>query len=96
MGAFPNAPTALELELKGFEDQALPVFLMAPAGVPEAVLKRLNDAVTAAHKSPALRKSLAALELIAPEDGMSLEATRAYAKTQVDAWSRTVDLLEKK
>ena len=96
VGAFPDAPTALELDLKGFDDQALPVFLMAPAGTPDAVLKRLNDAVTAAHKSPALRKSLEALELIAPEQGMSLAATRAYAQTQVDAWSRTVDLLEKK
>ncbi|HEY8580180.1 MAG TPA: tripartite tricarboxylate transporter substrate binding protein [Beijerinckiaceae bacterium] len=94
--AFPDTPTALEIGLKGFDDQALPVFLMAPAGTPEPVLRRLNEAVGAAHRDPALRKSLEALELIAPEQGLGLEETRAFAKTQVDTWSRTVDLLEKK
>ena len=92
--SFPDAPTALEIGLKEFGDQVLPVFLMAPPGTPAPVLERLNQAVGSAQQDVRLRKSLEALELIVPEKPMGLAHTKRLVEEQVAAWSRTIELMQ--
>ena len=91
---FPNVPTAREIGLDEFGDQVLPVFLMAPPGTPDPILQRLNQAVGSAQKEPALLKSLEALELIVPNQAPDLAQTRRLVEQQVEAWSRTIDLMQ--
>lgn len=91
---FPDTPTALEIGLKDFGDQVLPVFLMAPPGTPEPILERLSQAVAAAQKDEGLRKSLEALEMIVPDRPLDPAQTKRLVDEQIDAWSRTIRLME--
>ena len=92
--SFPDTPTALEVGLKEFGDQALPVFLMAPPATPEPILNRLGEGVRSAQRDPALRKSLEALELIVPDQPVDTARTRHLVEEQVAAWSRMIDLMQ--
>lgn len=92
--SFPDAPTALEIGLKEFGEQVLPVFLMAPPGTPAPILERLNQAVGSAQQDVRLRKSLEALELIVPEKPIELGNTNRLVEEQAAAWSRTVELMQ--
>ena len=56
----PDTPTLQQSGVKEF-DAATPLFLMAPAGTPAAIVTRLNAAVNEAIAEPALREKMAGL-----------------------------------
>jgi len=59
----PDVPTVAESGFPGFE-VVEEIALLAPAGVPEALLKRINAAVAAAMNSPEVRASLQPLAVV--------------------------------
>ncbi len=56
----PDTPTLAELGAKDFAADT-PLFLMAPAGTPPAIVKKLNDTVADALADPAVKDRLAGL-----------------------------------
>ena len=66
----PDTPTLAELDVKDFS-ATTPIMLMAPAGTPAAIVKKLNEAVADALADPAVKDKLAGLgaetETVAPE-----------------------------
>ena len=56
----PDTPTLQQSGVSEF-DAATPLFLMAPAGTPDAIVSKLNAAVVDAIADPALREKMAGL-----------------------------------
>lgn len=56
----PDVPTLDEAGVSGFDAQT-PIVLMAPAGTPEPVVRKLNDAVNGVLADPAVKTRLAEL-----------------------------------
>jgi tripartite-type tricarboxylate transporter receptor subunit TctC len=56
----PDTPSLNELGVTGF-DATTPIVLLAPAGTPPAIVKKLNDAVADSLSDPAVRNRLAEL-----------------------------------
>ena len=55
-----DVPTLAEMGVKDFS-ATTPLYLMAPAGTPPAVVKKLNEAVVATATDPAFREKMAGL-----------------------------------
>jgi len=81
----PNVPTYGELALFSNNDPSW-FGLVAPAGTPAAAVKRINDAVVAALKEPAIRDKLAALGLF--PSGSSPDEFAAQIKKEIDKMQR--------
>jgi len=81
----PNVPTYGELALFSNNDPSW-FGLVAPAGTPAAAVKRINDAVVAAFKEPAIRDKLAALGLF--PSGSSPDEFAAQIKKEIDKMQR--------
>jgi tripartite-type tricarboxylate transporter receptor subunit TctC len=79
----PEVPTFVELGFPDFE-VVEHVALLAPAGTPEPVLRRLNDTCTAALRAPDMQPRLQQMA-VTPE-AQSLEAWPAYFRTESDRW----------
>jgi tripartite-type tricarboxylate transporter receptor subunit TctC len=87
LAATPDVPTFIESGLPGFVvDQWYGVF--APANVPRATVRRLNDALVRALSSPAFREQFASqgIELVSSTP----EAFAAYVKTELARWTRAL------
>jgi tripartite-type tricarboxylate transporter receptor subunit TctC len=80
---FPDVPTLKE---EGFDDLVALTWyaLSGPAGLPENIVVRLNQAVNAAWATPALRRRLAD-DAIAAEP-MSPAAVTAFVRSEVQKW----------
>ena len=83
----PEVPTLGELGYSGMEDYTW-VGLFAPAGTPQAIVQKLNDAVLKALQAPEMRERL---------DGLAFEPTAAplketadYVRAEVEKWGRVV------
>ena len=81
----PNVPTYGELALFSNNDPSW-FGLVAPAGTPAAAVKRINDAVVAGLKEPAIRDKLAALGLF--PSGSSPDEFAAQIKKEIDKMQR--------
>jgi len=81
----PNVPTYGELALFSNNDPSW-FGLVAPAGTPAAAVKRVNDAVVAALKEPAIRDKLAAQGLFA--SGTSPDEFAGQIKKEIDKMQR--------
>ena len=81
----PNVPTYGELALFSNNDPSW-FGLVAPAGTPPAAVKRINDAVVAALKEPAIRDRLSAQGLFA--SGTSPDEFAAQVKKEIDKMQR--------
>ena len=81
----PNVPTYGELALFSNNDPSW-FGLVAPAGTPGSVVKRIHDAVAAALKEPAVRDKLAAQGLFA--SGTSPEDFAVQIKKEIDKMQR--------
>jgi tripartite-type tricarboxylate transporter receptor subunit TctC len=57
--ALPDVPTVAEQGLPGFEASQW-CGILAPAGAPEAIIKKLNESALAAGKPPAIAERLSA------------------------------------
>ena len=87
-GALPDVPTVAETAIGAF-DTSVWFGLMAPAGTPEDVLTRLNEAVNAALESDELRSGYtnAGIEPL----GGSVEEFDAYIAREIENWSVVVE-----
>jgi len=79
----PAIPTFQELGYPGFE-VVEHVAMLAPAGTPEPILRRLNAACIAALRSPDMQPRLQAMA-VTPE-AQPIEAWPAYFRAESDKW----------
>lgn len=85
--ALPNAPTLREGGLKGFEVKVWHG-VYAPKGTPPAVIDKLNGALRAALKDPAVAARMKDLgAVIVPEDKQTPEGLRTWLASEIDKWS---------
>jgi tripartite-type tricarboxylate transporter receptor subunit TctC len=90
----PDVPTVAESGFPGFE-VVEEIALLAPAGVPEALLKRINAAVAAAMNSPEVRNSLqplAVLPTVTPAEDFPAYFAAENAKWREVIRSRNIRL----
>ena len=85
---FPNVPTLEEAGLKGFEDTAPWVGMLAPAGTPPAIVNRLSDAMRQALAKPEIKERVAKLGGIAVADNPA--EFRAFLEKDMERWSRVI------
>jgi tripartite-type tricarboxylate transporter receptor subunit TctC len=83
----PNVPTMAESGIAGFDAPAWWAIL-APAKTPPEILKRMNEEVNKALKTPDLAKKLDAqgIDIV----GGSPEVARAHISKQMDVWAKVV------
>lgn len=85
--ALPNTPTLREGGLKGFEVKVWHG-VYAPKGTPPAVIDKLNGALRAALKDPAVTARMKDLgAVIVPEDKQTPEGLRTWLASEIDKWS---------
>jgi tripartite-type tricarboxylate transporter receptor subunit TctC len=85
---FPDAPTMREAGFKGFEETAIWLGIMAPAGTPPAITNRLYEELKKALGLPHVRKRLE--ELGAVSDGSSPQDFSRYLKSDSERWARVI------
>jgi tripartite-type tricarboxylate transporter receptor subunit TctC len=85
--AFPNLPTVAEQGFPGF-DVRLWIGLLAPAGTPPAVIKKLEAANRAALETAEVRQALAA-QGFSPLLGTAEDFDRLY-RTERDKWAKVI------
>lgn len=83
----PNVPTMAESGIAGFEAPAWWAIL-APAKTPPEILKRMNEEVNKALKTPELAKKLDAqgIDIV----GGSAEVARTFIGKQMEVWAKVV------
>ncbi len=79
----PEVPTMQELGFPGFE-VVEHVAMLAPAGTPEPILRRLNDASAAALRAPDMAPRLAAMALSV--EARPFAEWPAYFRAEADKW----------
>ena len=83
----PNTPTLREGGLKGFEVKVWHG-IYAPKGTPPAVIDKLNGALRASLKDPAVVARLQELgAVIVPADKQTPEGLRTWLAAEIDKWS---------
>jgi tripartite-type tricarboxylate transporter receptor subunit TctC len=85
--ALPNVPTVAESGFAGFDAPAWWA-VVAPARVPAAVMKQMNDALNAALKQPDVASRLAGQGI--EVRGGTPEAARAFIDGQITTWAKVV------
>lgn len=83
----PDVPTFQEAGFPGFEASAWNA-LLAPAGTPDEIIRRLNAATVKSVHSPDVREKLAALG--AEPVGDSPEQFARYLQAEVAKWAKVV------
>ena len=83
----PNLPTMQEAGVSGF-DQTVWNALFAPAGTPPAIIRRLNDALAVASKSPQLLSKLESLG--ATPAASTPEQLGERVQTEIERWAKVV------
>jgi len=86
-GLLPKLPTMIEAGLPGFETSTW-YGLLAPAGVSQDIVTKLNRTVNAAVKSPDVNKRLAALGADPVIETPQFFAD--YLKAEVERWAKVV------
>jgi tripartite-type tricarboxylate transporter receptor subunit TctC len=85
---FPGVPTMNEAGFAGFEETAPWVGYFAPAGTPEAVVNRLNQAINNALANPEV---IASLKNLGAEIAVTTPAEfAAFLSADVARWSRVI------
>jgi tripartite-type tricarboxylate transporter receptor subunit TctC len=79
----PEVQTFQELGYGGFE-VVEHVAMLAPAGTPEPILRRLNDACAAALRAPDMQPRLQSMAVT--REAQPLEAWPAYFRAESDKW----------
>jgi tripartite-type tricarboxylate transporter receptor subunit TctC len=83
----PNLPTALEQGTKGLEAYTWTAFFL-PKGAPEAVVKRLNDAMVQALKTPSVRERLQTTGVqVVSDDRMTPQYLAGFVKSEIEKWA---------
>ena len=83
----PNVPTVAESGFAGFDAPAWWA-IVAPAKTPPEVLKRMNEEVNKALKTPDIAKKLSAqgIDIV----GGSSDSARVFIDKQIDIWAKVV------
>ena len=88
VAAAPDIPTLAEAGLPGFELVAWQG-VVAPAGVPRAIVDQLAAQIAKLMADPATRDKLTAIAL-EPLSGSTPDSFAAYIKAEVDRWAGIV------
>ena len=84
---YPNVPTVAEFGLPGF-DVDLWIGVYAPAGVPPAILARLNSELKKAVEHPEMKAAMAKIG-IEPR-GTSVDEAAAITKSEYEKWKKVI------
>jgi tripartite-type tricarboxylate transporter receptor subunit TctC len=85
--AMPEIPTMAESGLPGFQAVSWHG-IVAPAGTPEAVVARLNEALSGALAAPAVKQRL--MEEGAQASSLNTAAFGAFIQSEIAAWAKAV------
>ena len=85
--AIPDVPTIAESGLPGFEG-ILFYAIVGPAGIPNAITARLNNAVTQIKKDPKVSAELSRLGAI-PMD-MTPDELGQFIKSEIEKWTKVI------
>src|SRR5215471_15644534 len=86
----PDLATADEQGLKGFDTPGWYAFV-APAKTPDAIVKRLNQALVAALESPAARERLQQLgNEVPPPEQRTPEFLAQFIRSEIDKWAAPI------
>lgn len=83
----PDVPTMMELGYAGFESVAI-YGLFAPAGTPDAIIKKLNAEVNAVTQDTALQAKLAEQGIYL--EGSTADALAQYVNKQIGVWAQVI------
>jgi tripartite-type tricarboxylate transporter receptor subunit TctC len=87
LSQMPDVPTLNELGYPGMEDYTW-VGLFAPAGTPQAIVQKLNDAVLKAVQAPDMKERFDGLAF--EPTAQPLRETSDYVRAEVAKWARVV------
>jgi len=86
---FPNVPTMSEGGFPGFEEYTQGLGIVGPAGLPPAVVSRLNEAIRASLVKPDTKEKLSKLGAIT-EGGSTPAEFRAWLAKDLERWARVI------
>lgn len=87
LAALPEVPTFIEQGIKGFEGSTW-AGMLAPAGVPPDIVKRMADEITQIMKMPDIRSRFDAMGVF-PE-GTSPDEFRRFIDEEVGKWGKVI------
>lgn len=88
--ALPNLPTGLEQGTPNLEAYTWNAIFL-PKGAPADVVKKLNDAVVQALKTPAVRERLEGLgAVVVSEDRTTPEHLGQFLKSEIEKWAAPI------
>lgn len=88
--ALPDTPTFTEEGVKDFVVQSW-FGLNAPAGTPEPIIQRLNQALNKALANPEVVTAYSKNGFTAPEQPNSPESLKQYTQAEIDKWQLVVE-----
>ena len=83
----PDIPTMAESGLPGFQAVSWHG-IVAPAGTPDAVIAKLNEALSGALAAPAVKQRL--MEEGAQASSLNTAAFGAFIQSEIAAWAKAV------
>jgi tripartite-type tricarboxylate transporter receptor subunit TctC len=86
---YPNVPTMSESGFPGFEEYTQGLGVVGPAGLPAAVVSRLNEAIRASLVKPDTKEKLSKLGAIT-EGGSTPAEFRAWLAKDLERWERVI------
>jgi tripartite-type tricarboxylate transporter receptor subunit TctC len=88
--ALPNLPTALEQGVPNLEAYTWSAIFL-PKGAPEAVVKKLNEAMVQAMKTPAVREALdRAGAVVVADDRTTPQYLGQFLKSEIEKWAAPI------
>src|SRR3954449_12993153 len=86
---YPNVPTMSESGFPGFEEYTQGLGIVGPAGLPPAVVSRLNEAIRASLVKPETKEKLNKLGAIT-EGGSTPAEFKAWLAKDLERWARVI------
>ena len=86
---YPGVPTMSESGFPGFEEYTQGLGVVGPAGLPENVVKRLNEAIRASLVKPDTKDKLSKLGAIT-EGGSTPAEFKAWLGKDLERWARVI------
>jgi tripartite-type tricarboxylate transporter receptor subunit TctC len=86
---YPDVPTMSESGFAGFEEYTQGLGIVGPAGLPPAVVRRLNEAIRASLVKPETKEKLNKLGAIT-EGGSTPAEFKAWLAKDLERWARVI------
>jgi tripartite-type tricarboxylate transporter receptor subunit TctC len=84
---YPDVPTISELGYPGFEALSWSG-ISVPKGTPQAIVDKLEAALTSAMQSPAVKQRMESVGFVVPVQGS--KAYTQFVKSELDGWTRVI------